>query len=546
MSTITNLQFWQDPGYTDGCIEVPRIGASLPSPGYEHAAPVNPSKDRMFSELRLPVDFETLYDMCYLRAVYEMNNGRDLTVYGWVDSVECQSDTSGYPVTVIQWHIDQWRTFIGSAEFGSGMVTRRPVSGAMPPQDYPYRYLQCSSGDFIALCPNSGIWWVILNYQYVSDQYTYSQWAAFPVNIHDPYRVGYIRGSDGSESAVCMGVGHVLAGLIDELLAIDPESITYVGLSPIGPKSVTGSGTQGDPWVADLDMRQPGEGSYFVFTFAVNDIDYTSWLAIDAQTTDTDQYVVLDFDSNPILTLPWGIAVTRYRARLVPSIAGASIALCFDTGDSSLPRSSVLGLIAYISCPSLDVNANAWSSYVYSGAREVASRQLQLSAQANLVSGLTGAGTSAIGGGVMGGMTAGPIGAAVGAGAGAVTAIVGSAVNYAYQSGAYADQMMDINDYEASHQTSTILLSGSGGSFLSNGQIWPVLIHITKDDYSLEQRANDLEIYGCTVSEPTASCQSLINSGGPLRIQNLVVGGDIPAQAKQYIRQRFAGGVRMI
>ena len=41
-------------------------------------------------------------------------------------------------------------------------------------------------------------------------------------------------------------------------------------------------------------------------------------------------------------------------------------------------------------------------------------------------------------------------------------------------------------------------------------------------------------------------CTALISAGGPLAIENLVVRGPIPAEAKQYIKARFANGVRII
>ena len=86
---------------------------------------LNPAKDKLFSEVRIPMAYEDVYDMCYLQAVFDMNNGDNVTFYGWIDSVTCSSDTAGYPVSVIRWHVDEWRTFASKAHYGSGMVRRR-------------------------------------------------------------------------------------------------------------------------------------------------------------------------------------------------------------------------------------------------------------------------------------------------------------------------------------------------------------------------------------------------------------------------------------
>ena len=152
--------------------------------------------------------------------------------------------------------------------------------------------------------------------------------------------------------------------------------------------------------------------------------------------------------------------------------------------------------------------------------------------------------------GAMAGSVLGPLGMGVGALIGGVTSALGGAIttsaNYAYQTGAYADEMTRINDYKAARQTNSLYFVGGGFDCLNNGIEGIHLVKLTFDDYSLTQRENDLELYGATVSEPMESCQSLVNTGGPLQIVNLTVRGDIPVEAKQFFRTRFAKGVRML
>lgn len=86
-------------------------------------------------------------------------------------------------------------------------------------------------------------------------------------------------------------------------------------------------------------------------------------------------------------------------------------------------------------------------------------------------------------------------------------------------------------------------MQGNGFDAVRNGVQAPAIIRMTYDDYSVEQWENNISIYGATVSEPRSSCSSLIRAGGPLRIDNLEVTGDIPNPARAYIRDAFRKGV---
>lgn len=547
-----NVAFWYDTGYTDGCIEVPLINATLSNPDLQFNV-LNPSKDRYFSEFRIQGAYIDLYNVSYLRAIYDLNNASsNLTLYGWVDSVDIQSDTDGCPITIVRWHIDNWRTFASRANFGSGMVRRRPVNGDMPPQDYPYRMIIPTDYETICNVYDSNIWYVVLCYQDTDEDnnITTQYFACFPVSVSSVGSSFYIRGYADSNTYEAPSLRDVCEGRIDERLGIVPEAISYIGISPIPPTIVAGSGTQSDPytlqdwWISSFDNGyQTWLGGYDRFT------RQGPYYISNRQTTDIVTYVVTDIEGQTILSLPWGYNVNGYYVRLIPTATSLELALYFasDETASDIVSTGTAGLTAMVNLPSFDLNTNAWSSYVYNGSRQVMADQLALNTQANLVSGVSNAFGAGLTGGLMGastGLGAGAIG--IGAGMGAVVGVAGAALNYAYESVVYNDRMMDINDYEAAHQQSNILLTGSGGSFFNNGVRYPAIAELTKDDYSLQQRANDLEIYGCHVSEPRTSCQSLVNAGGPLQIDNLVVTGDIPVNAKQYIKQRLANGVRIV
>lgn len=78
MSTITNIKLWYDTGFTDGCIEVPRINSSLPSPSLSYDASFCPSTSDIFSRLKLRVPYTTLMNCSYLSITLDMNNGLSL------------------------------------------------------------------------------------------------------------------------------------------------------------------------------------------------------------------------------------------------------------------------------------------------------------------------------------------------------------------------------------------------------------------------------------------------------------------------------------
>ena len=128
----------------------------------------------------------------------------------------------------------------------------------------------------------------------------------------------------------------------------------------------------------------------------------------------------------------------------------------------------------------------------------------------------------------------------------AIGGTMSTEMTYNYQKNTYNDQIQRITDYATSNQASVQLITGSGTDFCVSPYKGMTLIKMDNDDYSVSQRANDLSIYGCTVSEPKTSCQSLIQAGGPLQIDNLIVTGAIPSHAKAYLRDRFAKGVRII
>ena len=560
MSSITQLRIWNDPGFTENCLEVPMKGASLPSPSLTIPGPLNPSKGRMFTSIQVREDYVTLMNATYISVNLDLNNSADLPLYGWVDSVVLESDTSGFPMTTINWHIDYWRTYISQAEFGSGMVRRRPLleTDTVPPQDYPYRYLEYVMDD-TRYISKSDIWWVVFNVT-TSGETSEMFWKCFPVSNQSP---GTRLAFGNSPQCTAPSLNDVINGEMDELLQLNPDSIGYAFISPLPPSSYTGSGTTTDPimltnwsiWykeAKELNTYQSSGNPFYT-----SQTNFTSTEEMPApSTTDVDVYMVMDLIGNPVGTLPWGFTPTGARSRIICDGTSACVVVSMyenvDVSEYELASPSE-GLSFTISLPSIPVTSNAWSSYVYSGSRQAEMDARRLQAESQAVSGGISTGTSAISGAVTGallGSAGGPLGmlggAVIGAVASAGTSLISTGASYAYQTGSYADEMQRISDYKASHQANNLILNGGSFDCCFNGIEGIAIVHMRKDEYSVTQRDNDIELYGVNVSEPMESCQALVNAGGPLQITNLTVTGNIPVEAKQFFRTRLAKGVRMI
>lgn len=547
---------WNDSGFTEGCIEVPSKTSVLPEPDLVFDRDFNPSMTKMFSEIQLKADYLSLMNVSYLEVTYTMNNSDELVVYGWVDSVSMKSDSANYPMTVVNWHIDLWRTFLSKAEFGMGTVMRRPLKGTShPPQSYPYRYRTVkSSFTPKRLCGSDSIWWVLMSVNGTgADNVSITETYTIPVSITDPSTVLYVDIAGQAKKTVSLS--SFISGIWDEELGILPEAVKSIFLSPISPNSFTGTGAESSPISLDnwnVGIVTAGKDTYVFKSTKSSYKDFTASLPSAIASDDVDSYIVTGFDGEVIGSIPWGLSCKDYTYRLVVATASAYIQVRFD-GIASRPE----GLCFTIPLIAMEVTENSWSTYVYSGARQTDIDQRRLQAESQAVSSGISTGVSALQGGISGAMMgamAGAVGGPIGMVAGALIGGVGASLasglttgaNYAYQTGRYADEAQRISDYAHASQPNGLLMAGSGFDVLSHGNLGIYLSCLTMDDYSKGVRETDMEMFGVNVEEPTESCQSLVDAGGPLRIANLVVRGDIPVGAKQYIKGRFASGVRMI
>ena len=605
MATAT-VEIWRDTGFTEGSVEVPSKTSSLPSPTYTFYN-VNTPRDSLFSTLKLAHAFEDLYDCSYLRITLDMNNGADVTLYGWIDAVSCGSDTAEYPVTNIDWHPDLWRSYINSAQFGAGLVTRRPYGSDCPPQLYPFRFKDVHEENVIV--PRSNIWWVVFKFvhklKFLSSLITANCIGTFPIDIDSPNTQFTVSGPDmgGSENVTAKTIPYsfLAAGFFEEFLKLDPNTLVSVFLSPVCPFDVNeSSGT----YSGDLDVyrAQPLPGiDYFGFLVKADANPFKEYTVntSDLKTDDVFTTLITDFMGNTVGAIPWGFTINTWKYRVVMDANQGYIDLrgfpkyteygvtVTETRGTMTP---VLGTDYTIPLIPMEITDNTLGSYNWSGQRAADRQAIQNQALMGIMTGIAGmpgdvasgylfanAGTAAarqqhettisnwnrkvqqIKAGNSPGYTPAEV-EQVGYArqqlgymkAGATTMMKATGAMSAIGLGASAVTslismgMQDAQNVKAhAAQTNNLALLGTGFDPFNYGQ--PITaVTMMPDAYSRNQREQDLAINGAKVSEPRQDITSLIDAGGPLQILNPVVKGPIPTPAKEYIKQRLESGVRII
>lgn len=556
MSTIAQLRLWKDVGFTEGCMEVPST-STLTNPDLQFTD-LNPTKARMFNEIRVPEDYVTLLEFSYLAITVDNSNGPDKTFYGWIDSVELYSDSQNAPMTVINWHVDLWRTYFAQAEFGSGTVKRRPVGTDQPPQRPPYRYLRPTERRTI---DQDDTWWAIitLNEQYQSGGGTNTRISVrvVPLTPSAWDTAPYIGPS--ASPVYALPIESMMNGDWDELWGVDPQNILSVFVSPIPPCVYSGSGTQSSPFNLPTSkgwevQSVSGVNAWFQCTYGGGPSDYMfeeqMFTFSEIMTDDTIQYHVRGFDGETLGILPWGVPVTQVHERIVYSVSGCYLQLRFtDATANDYTLAHQYGLVYTMPLLSMDVTENSWSSYVFSGQRQYDMEQRKLASDTKAVNGgidiatgaLTGAMTGAMAGSVVPGIGT-VVGAVVGAIGGTLATAISTGATYAYETGYANDEMQRMEDYAHSLQADGLLLPGIGVDSLFHGTK-PDLVKVEMDAYSVANFTSSKNLYGVVVDEPRADCTALIGAKGPIRIEGLIVKGDIPPVAKRYIKDRIAKGV---
>lgn len=567
---IARVRIFRDVGFTEGAFRVPSATNTTitETPVFTDNDLKVAAKD-FFSKMKLRTSFESIQDCTYLEIKVDYTDTTESSriYYGWIDRVEPSSDNDGYHLTIVHWHVDLWRTWIAKAVLGDGIVLRRPydADAGQPPQSYPHRYLKLEDTYTILKDADSTFQrlWVYLNI--VTNSGTTGKGTttyAIPVWRYSGDGVVYLKYSD-SKTVTTPSLKDVLRGDLDEMLGIDPDSIYGAWLSPIGPATTTGGGLLStDPmsmkgWVVEqpktdgrgcFAMVTPSSSTYMKTTVNL----LTAYPELKCKTDDVSVYGMLAANGNIAGSFPWGLSMDNIEYRIVNADTAMYIA-CRGynaTSGGAAVNAAANGTEIVIPLPTLSITSNAYSSYVYSGQMEYDRTSMEISRQDALQRGLAGTANAAtqgaIAGGIMGSM-AGGIGAGLGAAVGAVTGATGQLIdtgaNYLISEKTNA-KMLEATATAAAKQTGNLMLPGSGWEWLYNDYAFK-LYRMKIDDYSEQERQNDIDLFGVHVYEPGDQILTIAGAG-PRQIVNLEVGGPIPNAAREYIAKRFSDGVILV
>ena len=573
MAAITKIEFWSDVGFIDGAVEIPRLAAADPTNPdvvIEPDDPIMPSKDRFFSELKLKEYYTGLLTMSYMRITYDLKNSLGIDTpnvfYGWIDKVELSSDGE-YPMTVISWHIDEWRTWKNAVTFGSGHVKRRPYKdlATTPIQDYSIRYNELGVTNIKLVDPlvigANNFWWIIVSANRSTGVgETRIETLCFPVRCDtgtaDTYY--YVKDYAGSppsynkKKARVYSLQKIYSGLLDEMITTvlhtTPESINGVWISPISPvcaDSATGTGSSADPLDFGVDLfcqfaQLAGDGTFSdgnlgVVSYRYESIPTRTKTFTSITSSEEHRYILTDTNGTKILELPYGLPVSTVNVTLVIEPDGPYFEIAFK--DSSY--GGLEGLTVNIPLTELPMNSNSYTSYVYSGKQDYDREMRTVQSNANAwKSSASGGGTGAM----MGAL--GPMGLIAGAGMGVAPGMVNYAVEMLYQN----DEEQRLENRLQANQSSNLILTSN--SLLALIRCYSFVVKdIVPDSYSATQITNTRVQFGVSVDELMSSCDTLIRSTSPTgyyNIQNMIVNGNVPVSAKKWIREKFRSGVRLI
>ena len=573
MSTFTELKIGRVPITEEG-VDRYRISDSILNHFTELSSleDLNTSVGRIWSEMKVPLPWLQICTANYITGTIEFNNpaASSLEVRGWIDSVEPVSDSEDFPVCRVKWHFDFWEMYKVVASYDYGQVKRRPYQdlASTPIQNYPVRYYELPSDhetskirldDHLISPQNNEIWFIIFSYNRPDpDDSTKTQtiYGQMPVQLKPNLSGGLgIYGPKDGDSSVpdttyfVPSMQDIYNGIFDEAFKIPPEDINGVWLSPFSftPQisyTVNGyvaadyqisGGLTSRVTIVEGGVPNPSLPNYHYGFWRIKFLEYASYEKdVKVTSSEEERFILVNVDGTRAHELPYGMYISK--AVIVPVLESDEAYLQISFRDSTL--GSLEGCSTTVPLLNLPVNENAWSSYAYTGKRDydIGMRKLQTDANA-WKSILPGVGTGAAYGAFSG------IGAIVGGVAGAA----GSLTNYGVEALWQNDEIQKNEDRLMANQLSTMLLSSN--AMISMVRINGISIRkLVPDSYSASQLSNTRSNYGISVDEILASCDTLIRTTSPTgfyQIPNMIISGPLPAEAKDYIKQKFSSGVRL-
>lgn len=541
-----SVELWKDWPFQEGAERAwGPVASNLPAPDITLDGPFRPSKGRLLSQIRLPIYYMSAKNCNYIRLTTE--GGYEW--YGWVDRV---SELSSDELVEIDWHVDNWRQYLLSAKFGRGMVLRRKMDGTtvFPPQPYPTRYWEAKSATRIdkdlrptESAPHPYWAWISLVTSGANSHLERICWPIAGEGAYDKRQHILIGASDQGGAP---SMRETLEGRWDEVLNLNPESITGAWVSSVAPPGVRLTwNAQTNAYncqTNSIPAVQAGENAYMkIYDDPGSDTITGSWT-----TTDSKTWYLTGWTGEVIASFPWGVKVKDLEYRSVVNATSAYISIRPVWQEE---KAGVDGLVWNVPMIPIDVTSNAVTAYNLSGSREADRMQIRLDADQARVSGHLGTVNAAIGGGVAGAMAGGPMGAITGmagAAVGAIANTITTEISYRYATGEFADRTIGINDYRAAHQANGLLMSGGASDLVWHQAPGLHIVRADRDEYSDDIMSADINMHGAHCSEPMMDCTSLIQGWGPMQIANLEVTGPIPKEARDAIKAKFAQGVYIV
>lgn len=595
LSKVDEIELWKDPGYMLGGVEIPGLGYS------DGSDLGTPDEDMVLDRPLLPDRFTNHYEIkvdgmigddvtCYryMRLHVPQENADDFLLYCWITDVIRNAATA--PACIIRYEIDYWRTYLANLTFGRGTVTRCSDPTYRRPRPLQPRYrtvtnIKPLNGESASVPDGAGkdtLWvYVLYNHTQPRDPDNPSAGSVTSIrNLYFPTAFNIVSNGTfyvGNTAKMTMPLNAVYYGRLDEVFGIDPDSIIGAWLSPICPGRGVTWDDENSRWTLGLGgtvidgATFSGISDNNLYVYA-NETEIAFSPAIG--TDDTKTYVITDMQGNIAGSLPYGVEFSKIRILTDINSSGGYLIVYGVSDDlyadytptdigfnrakgASLKLAAAAGCAWTIPLMQLPIGSNAWSSYVYSGQRDYDIESARLSREQQAINGITGALGGAVSGALTGalvGSAGGPIGAVGGAAIGAGTQLAGVGINYAV-SGYFNDRLQDSKDALYANQSSQLLLPGGSALYVACCEIsatvktgfGSLLLELSADSVSAQEIADDISLNGYETQIPVPDVTSFVNAGGPLRIENMTIGGeDVPYRAIAAIKDMFLRGVYII
>lgn len=521
MLSITKLKMWKDPGYTRQCVEVPPVGSKkLPAPDYESSETLRPRRGALLNAVELPLSYLEVHEMSYL--YMEISDGKEtpntMTVFGWILSVE--ETASSNEAVIIRWTPDYWRTYSDQAVFGKGTVTRcNNATYKRPFLTQPRKWLVDTKG--VGVEP----------YQFIAivSEMTGDDVTGFS------YYWGTLGDSWGTERTP--SVTELYSGNIDEILGVVPSSIIGIWVVANGILTSTMFSSTTEEVINHVHFNKS--------IGLTTNLTHTVIGAIASGSYSDDMTRVVGVDPYGVICseLPWGYGFESGNATIVVDIATDGITWYMIPSEYDVSKALAEGSYLSFSGLSIPVNANAWSEYAYTYQRSYDKRMAEIQRNQRAVSGISSTGTSIVGGAIAG-ASKGGAGGLVGGAMGGILGIIGAGIDY-FTAPYFNDEIQTETDKLVSNQTSNLIAGGGGFGWKGLAKYWrPYLLKA--DATSLAEYTAKITNDGYTVEIPVGTPTAFLTTGGPIQIQNLVLTGSIPPEAKTYIKNILSNGVRIV